>query len=338
MTVFERDVPKSERELTRRVDLCLPGGRLNPAAVGWSRYPHLRANLWWWGRRKRFEYWAISTPELVFAFSFSHADYRAGLAIYALDLASGAEVVDGEAVWFPGRADLPETSGDTPMGRRTARTAVAITPTAEGTLLEVRGARVTARIQVLEEKGHESMGVVVPWTSRRFQYTRKDNCLRASGWVEVDGVRRTVDPSEAWAALDHGRGKWPAKVLWNWGSGAGYTDGHEIGIQLGAKWTDGSPSTENALRVDGVIEKLSHDVEWTYDTEDFLKPWTFRGPQVDLVFTPAHHRHSLTKKLLFLSREDQCFGRWDGEIRLSSGSVYRVENVFGWAEEVQRRW
>ena len=38
-----------EREITAAVDLCLPGGRLDPAAVGWSRRAaaSLRTELHW---------------------------------------------------------------------------------------------------------------------------------------------------------------------------------------------------------------------------------------------------------------------------------------------------
>lgn len=51
-----------EHEITEPVDLCLPDGSLNPAAVGWSRKPLHRANLRGWGRTKRWEYWCVTTP------------------------------------------------------------------------------------------------------------------------------------------------------------------------------------------------------------------------------------------------------------------------------------
>lgn len=337
--IFDRSVPKSEREHTGgRVELCLPNGRLNPAAVSWSRHPHITANLRGWGRRKRFEYWAITTPDIVFAFSFSHADYRGGLAMYFLDLHTLTEVNDGEARWLPRRVDLPPTSGHAPMRRVGKHSSVSITPHSDGTLLDVRAKRLAARIEVVEPAGHESMGVVVPWNDRTFQYTRKDAGLHARGWVEVDGVRHDLPEQRTWAALDHGRGRWPFHVVWNWGAGYGITDGHEIGIQLGAKWTDGTPSTENALRIDGRIEKLSHDVEWIYDATDFLRPWRFVGPQVDLEFTPVHNRHGEARKYFFSSREDQAFGYWNGTVTSADGTVYAVRDVFGWAEEVERRW
>ncbi len=48
-----------EREITEPVDLCLPDGRLNPDAVGWTRTPLHTTNLWGWGRAKRWEYWNV---------------------------------------------------------------------------------------------------------------------------------------------------------------------------------------------------------------------------------------------------------------------------------------
>ncbi|GAA3097385.1 DUF2804 family protein [Nonomuraea salmonea] len=51
-----------EREITAAVDLCLPDGRLDPRAVGWTRRPLHRANLRGWGRTKRWEYWGWSPP------------------------------------------------------------------------------------------------------------------------------------------------------------------------------------------------------------------------------------------------------------------------------------
>ena len=80
------------RELTGPVDLCLPDGRLNPAAVGWTRHPLHTANL-----RGRAGSSAGSTgrscrQDAVFAVTVSDLDYAALHAVYLLD-ASGAETV-----------------------------------------------------------------------------------------------------------------------------------------------------------------------------------------------------------------------------------------------------
>ncbi|MEY8568820.1 DUF2804 domain-containing protein [Brevibacterium linens] len=181
-------------------------------------------------------------------------------------------------------------------------------------------------------------GVLVPWNSRRFQYTRKDNCLAASGRVRANGVTYRLDESTTFATMDHGRGKWPYDTLWNWASGSGTTDGEVIGLQFGAKWTAGTPSTENALRLGGQIEKISEELDWTYDTDDWMAPWTIKGERVDLIFTPEYHRHSGFDKKIVSSRAEQVFGHFSGAVWSLNGRKYRVKDIFGWAEEVHRRW
>ncbi|HHU08712.1 MAG TPA: DUF2804 domain-containing protein, partial [Intrasporangiaceae bacterium] len=60
----------TEREITETVSLTRPDGRLNPAAVGWTRTPlHDTSGIGrgrvGWGRNKRWEYWAVCSPEWV---------------------------------------------------------------------------------------------------------------------------------------------------------------------------------------------------------------------------------------------------------------------------------
>ncbi len=333
-------VNKTEPELTAEVDLCLPNGRLNPAAVGWTRRPLHRANLRGWGRNKRFEYWCITTPEITVAINVSHSDYRVTLATFFLDLTTVQAFSQAEIHWLPrGRIDaMPERSGSGATIGRGDAMLIEMLPTATGTRLRATTPRLTVDLEVIEPDGHESMGVVVPWDDRRFQYTRKDNCLPVRGRVVADGVAYEVDTATAYATLDHGRGRWPYWITWNWASGSGRSDGHEIGLQFGAKWTDGTPSTENALRLDGRIEKISQEHEWIYDRDDWMKPWRIRGDRVDLVFTPVYDRYSNFDRLIVCSKEHQCFGYFDGSVVSESGKRYKVERIFGWAEEVHRRW
>ncbi len=85
----------------------------------------------------------------------------------------------------------------------------------------------------------------------------------------------------SFAVLDHGRGKWPYSMTWNWAAGYGRVAGRRVGLQLGGKWTDGTGSTENGLFVDGRLHKIHEDLTWTYDRTDFLAPWRITGPRVE---------------------------------------------------------
>src|SRR3954470_10163821 len=78
-TGYRRPVATHELELPtggRTVDECLPSGRLNPLARGWSRHPVLRANLRGpWGRVKRWEYWSVIGGGRTVAITYADVDY-----------------------------------------------------------------------------------------------------------------------------------------------------------------------------------------------------------------------------------------------------------------------
>jgi hypothetical protein len=207
-----------------------------------------------------------------------------------------------------------------------------------GTRLRAVGERVRVDILAHRPDGHESLGVVVPWSRRRFQYTVKDVARPAEGTIFVDGHPEPFPAGVSWATHDHGRGRWPRAVHWNWGAGSGVTNGQVIGIQVGGRWTDGTGSVENALLVDGRLTKVSEELTWEYDPDDWMAPWRVRGEAVDLTFTPEHVRESVTDLVVVSSSTHQCFGTWSGRARDEHGRWVAVPDVYGWAEDVRNRW
>lgn len=332
----------SEREITAAVDLCLPGGALNPAAVGWSRRPlhrtRLPRGLGAWGRNKRWEYWGITTPTHVIALTVSSLEYAAVHQVWVLDRAGGREIDEVAVVPLAGGVVLPESFGDGPARARTRRLSITADANERGARLTARTARVEVDVRVERPPGHECLALVVPWSARRYQYTVKDLALPASGRVVIDGVEVAVPAESSWAVLDHGRGRWPYAVTWNWGAGSGRVEGHVVGLQVGGKWTDGTGSTENALFVDGRAHKISEDLEWQYDRADWRAPWRVRGERLDVTLTPFHERVSRTNLGVLRSEIHQCFGRWTGWVADDAGDRVRVDGLVGWAEEARNRW
>jgi len=345
-----------EREITEPVDLCLPDGRLDPAAVGWSRTPLHRANLRGWGRTKRWEYWCVTTPTHLVALTVSDLDFLALNSVYLLEYAPGGLELERTAI-IPGGlgVHLPDTVAGAP-GSPDVVTGPA-RPTGGKVRVEIRdepgGTRLRARcltpekvpvevdLLVARPAGHESLSVVVPWNSHRFQYTSKQTALPASGRVRVGGEFLDFDGDDTWAVLDHGRGRWPRTVDWNWGAASGRTDGHTVGLQLGGRWTLGTGSTENALCVDGRLSKIGEELDWRWSASEPLAPWTIRTPltgQIDLTFTPFHNRRTRTEAGLLANRTDQCFGHYDGGVRADDGTEIAVDRLLGWAEDVRMRW
>lgn len=326
-----------EREITTPVDLCLSDGRLNPAAVGWSRHPLHRANLRGWGRTKRWEYWAVQNPDMVLALTVSDLDYAGLYAVWFLT-PTGEELVASGLAPMP-RLTLPQRAGDAAVRVRSKGLRIEIEPTPEGVRLVAQTPRLQADVTVVRPAGHEAMAVVVPWSSRRFQYTVKDNTLPATGSVRAD-VQEYRFGDDTWATWDFGRGKWPYRITWNWGSGAGRQQDRVIGLQVGGSWTDGTGSTENALMVDGVTHKISDELRWQYDRGNWSAPWRIRSAdgRVDLTFTPSHVRTDRTELGILANDTHQCFGTWSGTVTVPDLEPVTIDGLLGWAEEVRNRW
>ncbi|MFE4084119.1 hypothetical protein RKD47_000529 [Streptomyces albogriseolus] len=324
----------AEREITSPVDLCLPDGRLDPVAVGWTRRPLHRANLRGWGRVKRWEYWGIVTPSHIVGLVASSLDYAGTHGVYVLDRATGRELAE-DAVTPLGRGvRMPDRSGTGTASARGGGVTVTFVQHAEGTTVTATAPGVRLEAEAPLVPGQESLGVVVPWSERRFQYTVKDLGRPVRGRLRLGSRDIVLDAADSFAVLDHGRGKWPYSVSWNWA--AGCAPGRAL--QLGGRWTDGTGSTENALFLDGRLHKISDDLVWEYDRADWLRPWRITGPRVEAEFRPFHVRTARTRLLVVSNDTHQCFGSFTGRARADDGSWVDLDGLTGWAEEARNRW
>lgn len=339
-----------ERELTRSVDLCTADGRrLAPDAVGWSRTPLHRANLAGvWGRTKRWDYWAILSDDLVVALTYADVDYLGLVAVWWCDLATGDTGGRQATVPLARGVRLPEVPGSEPLTFRSPHLGVDVVDDAGGTTLTARWrerdgtlGRLDARVAL--PPGHESVNVVIPWSPTRFQYTSKHQARSATGALRLGDRRWAIGGRDrsAWGVLDVGRGRWPYRTRWNWGGGAGHAfDGRVVGLQLGGRWTEGTPSTENGVIVDGRVVKLGHELEWSYDWDEPLRPWRVRSPDgaMDITLDPVHDRHDRVEAVALGTEVHQVFGRWSGSAPAPDGSTVTFAGILGFAEESRSRW
>ncbi|MBB6119980.1 DUF2804 domain-containing protein [Nocardiopsis algeriensis] len=330
-----------EREITSPVDLCTPDGRLNPEAVGWSRTPVHHCAMPGWGRRKKWEYWCVSTPTHLVALTVADIDYLSLVGVYLLEY-GGREVSRTVLRPLGHGVRLPHSLGAGPTAAVGAVRALVRDEPGSTRLdfsCDTPHGRLHADLTVDLPQDHETMSVVIPWSERRFQYTSKHTARPARGTVRLGAD--VLDFSGGWGVLDHGRGRWPYNTTWNWGAAAGETDGHVVGLQFGGKWTQGTGLTENALCVDGRLHKIGEELEWVYDRSDPLTPWWVRTPgsdQVDLVFTPFHERVDRTDTGVIVNDTSQCFGHYTGTVRTDTGEQITVDGLTGFAEHVRMRW
>ncbi len=349
--------PTHENELTQPVDLCLPdGGTLNPAARGWSRTPLHRANFrGGWGRTKQWDYWAVLAGDLVFGLVYADVDYLGLASLWWGNLADGRSGGIDVGVPLAKGFSVPDVSGAFPLSFSNKKLRLRIAdgtgsepgdgPTTRITAdwAESKGVPASFDFQIRRPAGHESLNVVIPWSDTRFNFTTKDQALPATGTFTLGGEKTTIggDESPAWGVLDVGRGRWPYATTWNWGGGAGIAKtGEVVGIQFGAKWTEGTGYTENGITVDGRLHKIGRELHWEYSWDRPMDPWRVTDVEgaVDLTLTPRFDKHGSTNALVLRTEVHQVFGTWSGTVASEDGRILQIEDAQGFAEESRNRW
>lgn len=346
-----------EREITGPVDLCLPNGRiLDLAARGWSRRPWHRANLRGrWGRTKRWDYWAILSDEVAVSVTYADLDLVGIVDIWWLHHPSGETGGWSHAVPFGRGISLPDRFGSEPLRFEHDRATVELSDDPGGTTITAawvegdgRRASLDARVDLPED--HDSLNVVIPWSTRTFQYTSKHQARPARGTLRIGTTDHGFGSigsdgsggSPAWGVLDVGRGRWPYRSVWNWGSGNGIAEDGEtvVGVQVGARWTEGTGFTENGIIVDGRLTKIGDELDWSYDWDSPMDPWRVRHPDgsLDLTLVPTFDRASTIDVGVFMRSVHQVFGRWSGHVTEDDGRRHEVRGILGFAEESRARW
>ncbi len=337
--------PTAPPEITKDVLLCDAEGRLNPEAVGWSRRPLHVCNLKGrWPRRKRWDYWCITSDRFFFSATVACMDYLSLGSVHLLDCSSRRLVEQTVIKPLTGAPEMPETvHGEIRLRHkglaltfRSEKSTVRIAATAE----DCGGRRLSADLEVARPPEHETLNVVVPWNARTFQFTSKQHDLPTRGTIVWGDESFCCEPDIALACLDFGRGIWPYRTTWNWAAFSGRSGHDVVGLNMGAQWTDGTGTNENGIVLNGRLHKLFEDVRFDYDRSDFTKPWRMRtasGDTIDLTFVPFLERVSRTNLLVLRSEVHQVFGHYTGLLRAGDRTV-RVSDVPGWAEEHVARW
>lgn len=335
-----------EPELMTPVDLCQKNRLLNPKAIGWSRYPLHNCNLSGSPlRKKRWNYWCITTDRFLFSATLSNIDYLGLAFVYFLDFETSdfheltvtrlfgkgcnlGNLVADDVLFADPKMELSFIFDRTNKNHRI-----------KVECPDFSGQRLSASLTAIEPSNHQTLNVVIPWSNRRFQYTSKQNTLPVKGTVQIGSKKNSADGG--YACLDFGRGKWPFSSFWNWASASGTGKNHTVGLNFGAGWTDGTGMNENGICIDGVLSKISEDLIFEYNSADFMQPWrisTALSDRVDVHFKPFYERVAKTNALILGSEVHQLIGRFSGTVIDDRGKSYTFTDLIGWSEEHYARW
>ena len=192
----------------------------------------------------------------------------------------------------------------------------------------------------LEQPDMESMVIATPWDKdKHFYYNQKINCMRASGWMQYDGVRYAFDPSTDFGTLDWDRGVWTYDNTWFWGSGNTDINGVPFGFNIGYGFGNTKAATENVLFYDGKVHKLD-DVTFHIPQNGYMGSWKFTSSdgRFEMDFQPILDRAAKIDFKVLVSDQHQVFGKMSGKAILDNGTVLEIKDVLCFAEKVHNRY
>jgi len=341
-------------ELTRPGPLLKANGQL--AQVGWSRQPLLDANLeaarfyrlraLQRFRIKRWDYYAVFTPQRFFSATVADLGYAGNIFVYTLDFRTGELHEEGLVIPLGKGITLPRSSthGETRFTDQRASLVFQAVPGERRVQVdwpafhEGRGICADLTLHGLPE--HESMTIVIPIGQKRFYYNTKINCMPAEGHLQYGDVLEELKPESSLGSLDWGRGVWEYSSYWNWASASGFLpDGRTFGLNLGCGFGDLSAASENCIILEGRIHKLEQ-VRFDYAPGHYMQPWKFSDEtgRLDLIFTPFKERLATTRLGIIDSEVHQMFGHYSGHVVTDNGEKLNISQLVGFAEEHRARW
>ncbi|MCL2024039.1 MAG: DUF2804 domain-containing protein [Oscillospiraceae bacterium] len=194
---------------------------------------------------------------------------------------------------------------------------------------------------LLQEPDMDSLTIATPWQEDKlaFYYNRKINCMPASGWFELGGIRREFDPTTDFGTLDWGRGVWTYDNRWKWGSGNGVVQGKPFGFNLGYGFGDTAAASENIIFFDGKGHKFN-DILFRFDKNDYMKPWKWESSdgRFDGNFIPVFDHFTKVDVGVLCTDGHQVFGNFTGKCILDDGRTLEIKNLFCFAEDVRMKY
>lgn len=187
----------------------------------------------------------------------------------------------------------------------------------------------------------DTMVIATPFKENKkaFYYNQKINCMPANGWFKFGDRIFEFYGKKDFGVLDWGRGVWPYKNKWYWGSASGLHNGKRFGFNIGYGVGDTSNASENMIFYDGRAHKLD-EIVFDIPQSSYLDKWQIvsNDGRFSMNFEPILDRHSHFSILLLEYNQHQVFGRFSGKVVLDNNETLEIIDLFGFAEEVFNKW
>jgi len=318
---------------------------------GWARKPILKYNKEnigkGWSRIKEWDHFSVLNKKFGFQLTIGDIGYLTQMSYVWLDFEKKER--DGQSVmkFFTKSKLLPLSSVENSIIEfPTEKFIATIEKKANERILSIddpsfQGKGMKGTITLKDDPKMDNTVVATGYKEdpRLFYYNHKINYMTADGTINIGEDIYNFEPDSSFGLMDWGRGIWPYKTHWLWGSACGLVDGVPVAFNIGYGFGDLSTHTENIIFYNGKAHKID-EVTFHHEDRDPTKPWKFTSNdnRFNMVLEPIIPvRDKINFGIIYMS-SSLLHGLYSGEIILDNGEKIKVSNMLGHAEDIFWRW
>ncbi|WP_211442510.1 DUF2804 domain-containing protein [Collimonas humicola] len=306
-------------------------------AIDWSALaaPYARSSLWRRFHHKRWQYVALSTPQLFCGIAIVDVGWTNTAFAYVFDRQQGKQIAGFSQDGIPGLSARVSNRADGASSFSCFGHRVSYQPPAAAHggkhRLSLHSAQFSIEAEFDDSRAAPLLLAVGPIVNGSVHATQKSPGMTLSGEVLVDGQR--FDLQDGVASFDYSNGLLARDTEWRWASAHGL----DIGFNLQAGYFG---QQENVLWLDGRLHALGQ-ARFEYDAATPLAPWHIYTDDglLDLQFMPEGARRENKNLLIAATRYIQPIGSFSGWVKPGPDAAPRpVERLAGVTEEHFSRW
>jgi hypothetical protein len=338
-----------QNEITESSDLFNDDGSL--VQKGWARKPILNYNKEHigkgWSRIKEWDHFSVLNKDFGFQLTIGDIGYLTQMSYVWLDFKNGKRDGNGVFKFFTKSKVLPLSSlEDSKIEFPTDKFSATITKEKNNRILTLNDPKfqnigLKGTISLINNPEMDNTVVVTGYKEdpRLFYYNHKINYMPAEGSIQIGDQEYSFQPETSFGLMDWGRGIWPYRTHWLWGSACGTVKGVPVAFNIGYGFGNLSTHTENIIFYDGKAHKID-EVTFHHEDRDPTKPWKFTSNdnRLNLDLNPLiPHREKINFGIIKLN-SSLLHGLYSGELILDNGEKVQIDGMLGHAEDIFWRW
>jgi len=344
-----------QNEITEPSNLFNKDGSL--VQRGWAKKPLLKYNKEHigkgWMRIKEWDHYSILNKEFGLQVTIGDIGYLTQMSYVWIDFKQKEKNGKGEFKFFTKSKVLPLNSLENSIIEFPSKKFKAkIIKDKDNRILSIEdpsfseGRGIKGTISLYDNPKWDNTVVVTGYEEdpRLFYYNHKINMMPATGEIEIGDEKFSFDPKSSFGLMDWGRGIWPYKTHWLWGSACGMVNEIPVAFNIGYGFgsvgsEEGATHTENIVFYDGKAHKID-EVTFHHENRDPEKPWRFTSNdnRFNMVLEPITPQREKLNLGIIKFNSSILHGFYSGDIILDNGEKIHVKEMMGHAEDIFWKW